>query len=159
MKLDKEKILKYAVAYSTWVISLLLWVWFMFLARDAITSNLALYYYQDKFQRGKEIQFISQAWMFSTGIIWLIIMVVVENYLRVGVNKKDFIKRIGKVIAPEVLLIFLADLGLAFAQGLGQLPILRWLILLLELGAGIGLTWLAIKGWKQTPQQTSGSPS
>lgn len=143
---------RYALAYTTWIISFLLWVWFMFLGRDAITTLLALYYYQGKFQRGKEIQFISQGWLFLTGLIWLVLMVFVENYMRVGAGKKDFDRRIGKVLAPEVVLIFIADLALASAAGLGGLPVLRWLILLVELAAGIALIWLARKGWRAFQQ-------
>lgn len=147
--LNFKTIAKYAVAYTTWVTSFLLWVWFMFLARNAITSLLALYYYQEKWQRGKEIQAISQGWLFLSGLVWLILMIFVENYMRVGVKKHDFDRRIGKVLGPEIVLIFIADLALAFAVGLDKLPMLRWLVLLVELGVAVGLLWLGRNGLRR----------
>lgn len=154
----KDLIFRYAVAYATWIVSLLLWVWFMFLSRDAITNLLKIYYYQNSFQHGKAIQFFMQAWIFVTGIIWLILMVLVENYMREGVKKKNLAKRVGKVIAPELVLIFLSDLMLAFSQGFFNLPFLRWLILVLVLAAAIAMLWLAKKGLTRRQPESNLNP-
>lgn len=154
----KDLISRYAVAYATWIVSLLLWVWFMFLARDAITNLLRIYYYQNNFQHGKVIQFFMQGWVFVTGILWLILMVLVENYMREGVKKKHLAKRVGKIIAPELILIFLSDITLAFTQGFVNLPFLRWLILVVVLAAAVAMLWLARNGLTSGQPETKPNP-
>lgn len=140
----------YAIAYAMWIASFLLWVLFMFLSRTAILDILGTFYVQGgteigRFQRGKEVQFIDRAYLVGTGLIWLVLMIVVESYFRNGAEKGDLARRIGRIVGPELLLIFASDLTLAFVNGLGLLPWTRWLILLGELVlGGIGL-WLAFK--------------
>lgn len=154
----KDLISRYAVAYATWIISLLLWAGFMFLARDAITNLLGLYYYQDSFQRKKEIQFFMQAWIFVTGIIWLIMMVIVENYMREGVKKKNLAKRVGKVIGPELLLLFLTVLALAFSQQFNHFPLIGWFSLLLLFAGTVATLWLAKNGWPSSQAESKPNP-
>jgi len=134
-----------AVAYLAWIVSLLLWLWFLLLGRNSLLAILGTYYVRGGLQRRFEAQFAERAFVFTIGIIWVILMVVVEEYFRRGIKKGDLLRRIGRVFAPIILLIFIADFALAFVVGLGTLSWLRWVLLFIELFFGMAMAWLGKK--------------
>lgn len=142
----------YFFAYLMWVVSLILWAAFIFLSRDAIVGLLSAYYYQENFQRMKAIQFFNQAYPFILGLAWVVLMLIVEQYFRNGAKKGDLAQRIARVIGPEIILIFFANLIQVFLMGFNVVPLTLWLILLVEVILGGWLVWLARKGVKPGKQ-------
>ena len=138
----------YLLAYSLWIISFLLWLWFILIGRNALLGLLQTYYLDGTFQVDKMVQLWDRVYLFSTGLAWLALMVITENSFRQGIKRGDLARRVGRIMGPEFLLIFAADAILAFLFGFESIPWSRWLVLLVELAAGAGLVWLAVNGPK-----------
>jgi len=135
---------QYAIAYTAWVFSWVIFVWFILLSRQVILAALRNYWVQGSFQREMSINFIDRAYIVVIGLLWIILMVIVESYFRNGIKKNKLYQRIGKILGPEITAIFLVDLLMALMVGfLGQ-PWTRWIILLVECLAGFALIWV---GW------------
>ncbi len=126
-----------------WIVSFLLWLGFMILGRDTMNGLLGLYFINNSFTRMKQAQFADRAFLFITGLIWVVIMILVENYFRKGVRAGDLWKRIGRVIGPQVLLIFVVDLTKALLIDPVPVPWFRWPLLAGELIIGAGTLWLS----------------
>ncbi len=142
-RMSKAKLITgYALAYIMWLVSFFLWLWFMFLSREAISGLLTMYYLDGSLNKMKVFQFFNQWYFYLTGLVWLILMIVVENYLRQGVVKGDLFRRIGKVIAPELILLAIAN----FARSLVRIfTTVDWLILIVELVLGAALIFWIVK--------------
>ncbi len=145
----------YAVAYLAWIGSFLLWFWFVVIGRDALGGVLSAYYIQNKLSRRYIAQFSDRVFLIVSAVIWVILVVVVEEYLRRGIKKGDLFRRLGRVFTPILLCIFVADVTNAYLLGFQYLPAIRWLLLALELGSIIGFSWLAIKGPAPVKKQTA----
>lgn len=143
---------KYALSYVSWIVSFLLWFWFILKSKETISSLLAVYYVQGPlegtFQRTKVFQFFNQGYFYVVGLIWLIMMIVVEQYFRDGVRKGNLTTRICKVIGPELLLLFLSDLAHTFVVSPSTQD---WLVLVVEFVLAVGLIGYAIRS-KQGPK-------
>jgi len=133
----------YLLAYTMWIVSFLLWLGFMLLGRDALLGMLGIYFIGESFQRRLQAQFADRVFVFGTGLIWVILMIVVENYFRTGVKKGDLSRRLGRVLGPQVLLIFLADAVKAIWVDPIPLPWIRWVLLAIELTVGVGAIYLS----------------
>lgn len=133
----------YLLAYTMWIVSFLLWLGFMLLGRDALLGVLGLYYIGESFQRRFQAQLVDRVFVFGTGLIWVILMILVENYFRTGVKKGDLGRRVGRVLGPQVLLIFLADAVKAIWVDPIPLPWIRWVLLAVELTVGVGTIYLS----------------
>lgn len=136
----------YAAAYISWISSFLLWFWFIIIGRDALGGVLSVYYIQNKLSRRYISQFYDRVFLIVSAVIWVTLVVVVEEYLRRGIKKGDLFRRLGRVFAPIILCIFIADVTNAFLLGFQYLPWIRWLLLFVESVGIIGFSWLAIKG-------------
>lgn len=136
----------YAVAYTSWITSFLLWFWFIIIGRDALSGVLNVYYIQNKLSRRYISQFYDRIFLIVSAVIWITLVVVVEEYLRRGIKKGDLFRRLGRVFAPIILCIFIADATNGFLLGFQYLPWIRWLLLIIELAGIIGFSWLATKG-------------
>ena len=128
----------YFVAYFMWIVSFLLWLWFMFLGRTLMTGGLAPLIMPGAVQQAKMVQLADRVYLLTVGLIWLVLMIVVESYFRHGVEKGELWRRIGRVFGPQVLLVFLVDLGLVLFYGAAIQPVSRWLLLGLELVLSAG---------------------
>ena len=113
----------------------------MMKSREAISGMLIRFYLNGTFQRTKEFQFFNQFYFYLLGLVWLILMIVVENYFRLGVKKGDLFKRIGKVIGPELILLLVSDVFRLFSTTFSAQD---WIIVFLELVLGAGMIWLAV---------------
>jgi hypothetical protein len=137
-----KQIVGYALAYAMWLVSFFLWLWFMFLSREAISGLLTMHYLDGSLNKMKVFQFFNQWYFYLTGLVWLILMIVVENYLRQGVLKGDLLRRISKVIAPELILLAIANFARSFVL---LFTAVDWLILVIELVLGAALIFWLIK--------------
>ena len=128
----------YFVAYLMWIVSFLLWLWFMYLGRTLMTGVLTPLVMPGAVQQAKMVQLADRVYLLTVGLIWLVLMIVVESYFRHGVQKGELWRRIGRVFGPQVLLVFLVDLGLMLHYGVDIQPASRWLLLGVEIVLSVG---------------------
>ena len=133
-----KKGLGYVIAYLAWAVTMVLGVWFILISREGVLGALALYA-GDSPPRIWQARFLDKAYMIAVGLLWLVLLIVTEEYFKRGVPQRDLMRRIAIVVGPELLLIFVADAGLLLLQGIGGAGWLRWLILGSELVIGIAL--------------------
>jgi len=136
-----KKGLGYVIAYLMWAVTMALGVWFILIGRESFLGALALYA-GDSLPRIWQARFLDKAYMIAAGLLWLVLLIVTEEYFKRGVPQRDLTRRIANVIGPELLLIFVADAGLLLLQGIGGADWLRWLILGSELVIGMALVLL-----------------
>jgi len=136
-----KKILSYATAYLMWILTAALGVWLMLISRSAFLGALALYA-GDSVQRAWQARFFEKIFTIAIGLLWLVAMIVVEEYFRMGVQRHSLLVRFAKVAGPELLAVFVVDALLLWLQR-GSASWLRWLTLGGELVLGTALVWLA----------------
>lgn len=145
----------YAIAYLMWIVSFLLWLVFMLIGREMLNGMLGLYYIGESFQRVNSAKMFDRIFMLGTGLIWVVLMIAVENYFRRGVAAGDLWRRIGRVIGPQVLLIFVVDILKAVFVDPTPVYWLRWVICAAELIFGVGVVWLSYRRQPVNPPVTS----
>ena len=69
-------------------------------------------------------------------LIWLILMLLVEEFYRRGIKKNKLLQRFSGITGIEMILIFISDLGILFVQDWAANP-LRYLILVGEFILGV----------------------
>jgi hypothetical protein len=99
-------------------------------------AAMGVFRFMDSGSSVSEARFYDQAFTIGIGLLWLIFMIVTEAYFREGAKRADLPRRVGRVIGPELLLIFLADLTLFWVQQGNVAGWLRWVILSSELALG-----------------------
>jgi hypothetical protein len=132
----------YVVAYLAWIVSFLLWVWFMIKSRETIAGLMARFYLDGSFQSQKVFDFFNQFYFYITGLVWLVLMIVAEQYFRDGVKKGNVYYRICRLLGPELLLLFLFSALSLFYK---RLDVFDWVLFFVELVLGAGMTWYARK--------------
>jgi len=150
----KKNWLYYLLAYGTWVIFILLGALFVILSRTALQVVLARYYVLGAFDRDMQAKLVDRVYLMALGFTWLILMILIEQYFRKGVQNGKTLVRIGRVLGPEVLL--LAGVQLVYLI-LGGIQTLMWLsggLLLIEFGIGFFLTWFGVSR-KDAPPRPS----
>ena len=136
-----KKTLSYVTAYLMWILTMALGVWLMLISRSAFLGALALYA-GDSVQRAWQARFFEKVFVIAIGLLWLVAMIVVEEYFRMGVRRHSLLGRFAKVAGPEFLAVFVVDALLLWLQR-GSASWLRWLTLGGELVLGTALVWLA----------------
>lgn len=143
--------LAYITAFLVWIVAFLMGIWFIFRS-----LNVLFYFLQgrllsaadlNEFMAGKQNIFIEMVYVIFIGILLLIAMLVVEEYLRRGVRKGMLIKYIAKVFTPILFLLFLIDLLTLLLVGIAASSILFWLIMLVELGLSFVLFEYVRSAW------------
>jgi hypothetical protein len=132
-----RKAIKYLIAYTMWIANMLLSIWFVYLTRTSVLSIMALFYQQGDFQYTKLVNLVDRVLVIVLGLGWLVFTIITEEYFRSGALKENLPKRFARVAGPLILCIFIVDLSLFWVQGVGEW--MRWLILAIELVAGLAL--------------------
>lgn len=133
-----KKGLGYFIAYLMWVVVMVLGLWLFLISRNGFHGILAVYA-RGSVTRGWQTSFYDKMYSITIGLLWLALMIVTERYFRRGVQQGDLIRRVAKVVGPELLLVFVADLGLLVMQGVGSASWLRWVVLGGEVVGGVSL--------------------
>jgi hypothetical protein len=131
-----KKGLGYFIAYLMWVVTMALGLWFALISRNGFLDLLARAV-QRSVMYPWQTSFYDKVYSLALGLLWLAFMIVVERYFRRGVEQGDLIRRVAQVVGPELLLIFVADLGLLVLGGVGSTSWLRWVILGGEVVGGV----------------------
>jgi hypothetical protein len=137
----KKQWLSYVLFYLFWTVLIGLGFWFLILSREAVTAALS-YYAGDDFVRLWRAGFYDKAFFLFMGLAVLVFIYSTEGYLRAGIEKHDLLRRFFKTTGWVLLALFVMDLTLLFLQQFsgGLWP--RGGVLILELGAGVVLSWL-----------------
>ena len=131
--------LSYGVAYLVWIVLLLLGLWFIVISRQGFLGALSAFYVKDSLPRAWEARFYDKAYTIALGLLWLVFMIITEDYFRTGVGQGRLWRRCARVAGPELLLIFVADLFLLLVQRGAGRSWWRWLILASEIVGGVAL--------------------
>jgi len=147
---EKNKVIKYVVAYGMWLINLGLATWLLLLTRPVLlVIPTLLFDPEDYFYPGRVETFDKFLTLFL-GIGWLAFMVITEEYFRSGAVKGNLTKRVTRVTGSILLCIFVADLIFFGLQGFAD-DGARWLLLLAALVIGIGLVVYSRKSATSNP--------
>ena len=147
-----KKSINYVIAYALWIVTILLGLWFVLLARSGFQGALATFYIRGSVTYVQRARFFDQVFVLVMGLLWLALVVITEWYFRSGAQRPDLLKRFARVAGPVILLVFVADLFLFWLQGLSSGNWLRWLILAGELV--IGIVFLLYAKSPSLPDQT-----
>lgn len=134
-----NKVLKYLLAYGTWILNLVLTVWIFLNARQVVTGILALFYEPGDIQYAHAVEFADKIVSITLGLAWLAFSIITEDYFRNGINQGNQWGRAARITGPVLLGMFLVDLALFWLQGAPEAVWTRWLILAVELVLGLGL--------------------
>lgn len=140
MKINQtSKILGYFSAYFLWIVVLLTAILFGLLSQNTFQMLAALFYIDEKFMREMLVRFLDRTYFVILGLIWLILMIVVEEYFRNSVKKGIYVLfyRFALVFGIELILIFVFDFTLWALQG-WNLSGFRIILLTIELLLGAG---------------------
>lgn len=141
---------KFIAAYVAWVFFILLFLAVMFLGRDTLLGYLRNYWSQGSISRQFAINFFDRGYVLLIGILWLILMIVVESYFRNGVIKGNLPHRVSMVFGYEILAIFLFHLLSVLLAGAASLLGLQWILLIGEFVLSAGLIFISRKTAKKT---------
>ena len=137
----KKRWFDYVLFYLLWTVLIALGFWFLILSRETFLTAAA-YYAGDSFVRGWQTRFYDKVFFLFVGIAVLVFIYATEGYLRAGIEKHDMLRRFFKTSGWVLLAIFVMDLILLFLQQFAGGAWLRWVVLVAELGLGIGLSWM-----------------
>jgi hypothetical protein len=140
---------KFIVAYIAWILFTLLFLAVMFLGRDTLLGYLRNYWSQGSISRQFAINFFDRGYVLLSGILWLILMIVIESYFRNGVIKGNLPHRVSMVFGYEILAIFLFHLLSVLLVGAASLIGLQWIVLLGEFVLSAGLIFISRKTAKK----------
>jgi len=132
-----KKVLNNVIAFGMWIIDMALAFWLCYIGRSAYLGIFALSYEKRGWSYGKLVGFLDKAFIIVLGVGWLIFMIIVEEYFRLGALKGDLLKRFARVTGPVLLGLFVVDLILFWLGGISSGNWFRWLILAGELGIGL----------------------
>lgn len=134
----KRSWLVYVGTYSAWAVISALAFWVLLVSRQAFMFVSARFV-GDDIVRGWQARFYDKVFLIVVALGVLALVTLTESYLRRGIDRRDVIRRSAKIVGVELLVLSALDLVLALFQGSGAGGWLRWLILVVELVAGVAL--------------------
>ena len=145
-----RKLAHQITVFLAWAVATALGFWAMVVVRQALMSNLAVYYVGDSVRRGWMARFWGQAYYGIAGLIYLIFIFVVDGYLKDGRPKRDVFRRFCAVVGGELLIIFVADVVSSWMQSavLGRLS-----RILMPVEGTIGVALLVYARLRKTANQ------
>lgn len=136
MALQERRWILYPLVYAMWLAILLLGIWFLLISRDALLGLIDALMVDESTSHAWRLISFERFYMFGAGLIWLVVMVFSELYLRRGVARGELVPRFARIFGVLVLLVFVVDAIIFAMQGLPG-GWLRWLILAVELALGV----------------------
>ncbi len=136
-----KNVISQAIGYVLWIADLALALWFAYLCRQDVLVFFAQLYFKGKWSQEKQVV-VDRTFTILLGLGWLVFMIIVEEYFRVGAQKGILWPRFTRVTGYLALAVFGANLILFWLQGVGRNEWLPWIILAAELAVGIALITL-----------------
>ena len=136
---------EYILAYALLAVTLGLGAWFVITSQNTFEVFLGGFYIKEEnqFLLARQARFFDIIFPLVLWISWFIMLIVVEEYYRKGVEKHSLIKRFMKVTGVLLILLFVSDLFLTLMLGLTATGWLRVLLMIIELLAGIAFLILS----------------
>jgi hypothetical protein len=153
-----KTLLNYFFIYLVWVFICALGLWTAFLIRDSIFNTLMVVYAKDEITRFWVVRALDKFVFIGLGLIWLALVVIVEDYLKNSLEKNDLFKRFAWIGGIEIALFSLLNFFL-YTQGGGRLTDTGILIIggggtLLGVGLIIAYVMLRRKSKKRNNKQS-----
>ena len=129
----------YLIAYVMWVVAILLGVLFLVLGRLSFPVMLGSALGKTTYEATNWAGLFDRGFSFVVGVGLIVLLVVAEDYFRVGVQKNELAYRLGKFFGPLVLLVFCADFAQIVMYHFQGLAWYRWALSGAELALGVFL--------------------
>jgi len=107
---------KYILAFTVWLIVSALSFWILVVFRQALLSLLSTFYVGDSAPRSWRAGLVDRVYILVAGLIYLIFILLMQEYLRVGVTKDDVLRRFARVVGIELLVLLPIDLTTSLLQ-------------------------------------------
>ena len=105
--------------------------------------------------RVMQANLVDRAYLMIVGFLWLVLMILVEEYFRRGVQNGRLLVRIGRVLGPEVLLLAAVQVGYILLGGIETLSWISGGLLALEFLIGLALTWFGASRMDSLPRPSA----
>jgi hypothetical protein len=133
---QKRRWIRYPLVYAMWLAILLLGIWFLLISRDALLGLIDVLMADETTSHTWRLISFERFYLVGAGLVWLVVMVFSELYLRRGVARGKLVPRFARIFGVVMLLVFVSDAVIFALQGLTG-GWLRWLILAVELALGV----------------------
>ena len=137
----KKRWFLYLAAYFFWVVSLILALWLLLVAKNTLPALIAGIIDPRHAEQMNIV--IDRAFVLLGGTGWLVLMTVLEQHYRKGAEQGLLWMRVSRVLGVLLALLFLVDGLQAVREGILVIAWTTWAVLLVELGAGAGLLYLS----------------
>lgn len=148
-----RKVWRQVSVFLTWLVTCALGLWIVLVGRSALLAFLVNVYIGDSVVRKLRARFFDQVYFVVAGLLYLIFIFTIENYLRSGLPQRDTLRRFAKTVGVELLVLFPLDLATALL-GRSGIRLLNLLLFAAELLVGAGLLVYAVRTKPKAPDFT-----
>lgn len=146
-----RNLMKQAGVFLAWVAVSALGLWIALVGRSALMQLLVTYYIGASVRRKLRARFFDQVYFVLAGLLYLVFIFAIENYLRKGLSHGDALRRFSKTIGLELLVLFPLDLVTSLLERAVLRP-LSLILLTAELILGAALTVYALRRRPNPPE-------
>ena len=132
--------------YLVWFPFVALLFWFALQLRTAVEIGLSAFYVRDQPLLIGTADVIDKYSFAAMICIWIVVIILIEAYLRNGLRDRSMFKRFTRIFGPGLLLLFLVDLFNLLMLDMATAGWLRWSTTVLELLIGGALTYYGYIG-------------
>jgi len=132
--------------YLVWFPIVALLFWFALQLRTAVEIGLSAFYVRDQPLLIGPADVIDKYSFAAMICIWIVVIILIEAYLRNGLRDRSMFKRFTRIFGPGLLLLFLVDLFNLLMLDMATAGWLRWSTTVLELLIGGALTYYGYIG-------------
>ncbi len=127
--------------YLAWFLIVALLFWITLQLRTAIETGLSAYYIHGNFMQLRTADVIDKYSFAALICAWIIVIILIEAYLRNGAKKRALIKRFTRIFGPAALFLFMTDLFNLLMLDSTTASWTRWLALAVEFLIGGAITY------------------
>jgi hypothetical protein len=127
--------------YLVWIPTVALLFWVALQLRTAIEIGLSAFFVRDNPANIRVADIIDKYSFAALICIWIVVIVLIEAYLRNGIRGNTLIERFTRIFGPGLALLFLVDLFNLLMLEMNSAGWLRWLGIAGELLFGGGISY------------------
>jgi hypothetical protein len=119
--MEKVKtLLNYFFIYLVWVFICAMGLWTAFMIRNSIFNTMMVVYAKDEITRFWVVRALDKFIFIGLGLLWLALVVIIEDYLKNSLEKNDLFKRFAWIGGIEITLFSVLNTYL-YTMGGGRL--------------------------------------
>jgi hypothetical protein len=141
---SQENLIKFFV-YTMWALSIWMGLRIFLTGQEAFKDFMGVAYVQGIYERSAQMRFFEDVYTYVMGVLFLVSIIFIEQFMMTGVSKKNWLKRIALVFSVQLLLVSTANLTILMAQGFTAAAWLNWLLMVIELGLGVALMVFVVR--------------